>query len=125
MARLLLIVIILALSADLSYQVAISHHIPSKTKIESSVLLNRIEPFGPTYPFGPVNGVKVKTFPDVVVSKRGDNKVDVEVNTDPKGTSGTISGTHTTSGGTTIKGSVTHGPEGTSGRVDVSIPIQG
>ncbi|GFS18025.1 transposase [Elysia marginata] len=55
----------------------------------------------------------------------GDGDVSADVETGPKGTTGTVSGSYKTSGGTTIKGHVSHGPGGTSGGVSVSVPIQG
>ncbi|KAK3796495.1 hypothetical protein RRG08_066340, partial [Elysia crispata] len=48
----------------------------------------------------------------------------VGVNVDPKGgVTGTVSGSHTTEKGVTVSGSVSHGSGGTSGGIQVSIPL--
>ncbi|KAK3764770.1 hypothetical protein RRG08_006569 [Elysia crispata] len=120
MAKVLLAVVLLALAADIMCQEIF--HPPGLPEY----IPDRVIDYPPRKPYLPDN-VPLRYFPrGILNSKRSaDNRVDIDVNTGPKGTSGTISGSHTTKGGTTIKGYVTHGPGGTSGGVNVKIPIQG
>ncbi|KAK3768417.1 hypothetical protein RRG08_053409 [Elysia crispata] len=110
MAKVLLAVVVLALAAEISYQ-QIFHPFGAPGRVLDILIGN---PNRQRTPFIPAS--LTSYLPGILNSKRSDdNRVDIDVNTGPKGTSGTISGSHTTKGGTTIKGYVTHGPGGTSG----------
>ncbi|KAK3791279.1 hypothetical protein RRG08_053118 [Elysia crispata] len=121
MAKLLLVAVLLAVAVELSYQAL------RNPFIDDFLPPYPVRPIGPRFPTRPVGpflplGPRSPGRPGILVSKRdGDTKVDVDVKTGPKGTSGTVSGTHTTSGGTTVKGHVSTGPSGTSGGVKISI----